>query len=233
MTAARRRGLLLLCFALVCGGLAASQVREREHRAQAAVGPLVPVVVAQHELAPDERLNHRDLAIRRVPARFAPPDGLAEPEPLVGIRTAVGVPAGAYVTATTIQGSGRSAESGALRPGQRAVELAVAGGTALAGAQPGAHVDVLVSAERSDGAGRTFVALENVELIGVRAGGGEAVAEAEATSGPTALATLRVGARQAVYLTAATNFARELRLLIRPPGDRTRVGPLAVEEGGL
>jgi len=28
--------------------------------------------------------------------------------------------------------------------------------------------------------------------------------------------------RQAVYLTAADNFGREIRLLIRPPGDRAR-----------
>jgi hypothetical protein len=39
--------------------------------------------------------------------------------------------------------------------------------------------------------------------------------------------------RQAVYLTAAQNFAREVRLLPRPPGDRRRLGRQAVGEEGL
>jgi pilus assembly protein CpaB len=43
-------------------------------------------------------------------------------------------------------------------------------------------------------------------------------------SGPTALATLRVSVEQAIYLTAADNFAREIRLLPRPPGDHSRAG---------
>jgi hypothetical protein len=30
--------------------------------------------------------------------------------------------------------------------------------------------------------------------------------------------------RQAVYLTAADNFGREIRLLVRPPGDRSTTG---------
>ena len=67
---------------------------------------------------------------------------------------------------------------------------------------------------------------EDVELLGLRAGGEEQAAAADAGAGaaPTALATLRVGARQAVYLTAAANLAGEVRLLVRPPGDRRRVG---------
>jgi hypothetical protein len=38
--------------------------------------------------------------------------------------------------------------------------------------------------------------------------------------------------RQAVYLTAADNFAREIRLLARPPGDRAPAGA-AVSQGEL
>ncbi len=49
----------------------------------------------------------------------------------------------------------------------------------------------------------------------------------------TALATLRVTLRQAVYLTAAQNFAREVRLLSRPAGDSRRSGRTAVEAGSL
>jgi pilus assembly protein CpaB len=226
MTTTRRRGLLLLCFALVCGGLAASQVSERERRAAATLGPLVPVVVAQHDLPADRRLRPGDLSIRHVPARFAPPDALGGATELGGARTAAPVAQGGYLTAGVL--SGGRASAGALRPGERALELPVAGGGALASAEPGARVDVLVTSGREDGAGRTFVALADVELLGLRAASGEG-----GEPGPSFLATLRVSARQAVYLTAAANFVQEVRLLLRPPGDRKRVGAAAVEAGAL
>ena len=215
MTPTRRRGLLLLCFALVCGGLAASQVRDHERRVEAAVGPLVSVVVAHRDIPADRRIEAADLAARRVPARFAPPDALADPAQLAGARTAVPLAVGAYLTAGVL-GAGQPGGGGdGLRPGERAVALRVAG--ALSGAAPGARVDVVVSTESPDGGGRTFVALENVELLGLEG----------------SVATLRATARQAVYLTAATTFAHQIRLLVRPPGDRERIGPAAVRTSGL
>jgi pilus assembly protein CpaB len=217
MTPVRRRGLLLLCFALVCGGLAASQVHERERRAAATLGPLVPVVIARGDLPADRRLRPGDLAVKRMPARFAPPDALGSATEVVGARPTVPVAAGSYLTAGLL-GAGAASDDGALRPGERALELAVAGGAALASAEAGARVDVLVTSGAEEGAGRTFVALENVELL--------ALAE-------PSRATLRVSARQAVYLTAAASFAQGIRLLVRPPGDRKRVGPVAVGASGL
>lgn len=222
MTARRRRGALLLCLALVCGGLAASQVRERERRVEAAVGPLVPAVVAKRALPAGRQLAAGDLATRHLPARFLPPDALPDPAQLAGARVAVAVPAGEFLTAALLgpAGAGHEREPGApLRPGQRAVTVRVAG--SLAGAQPPARVDVLVSSQpgagAGTGAGRTYVALEDVDLLALRG----------------SLATLRVGARQAVYLTAAANFAQEIRLLLRPPGDRRRIGPSVVGADGF
>jgi pilus assembly protein CpaB len=226
MTPVRRRGLLLLCSALVCGGLAASQVHERERRAAATLGPLVPVVVAKRDLPADRRLRPGDLSIRRVPARFAPPDALGAATGLGGARTSVPVARGGYLTAAVLGGG--QASDGALRPGERALELPVTGGEALASAESGARVDVVVTSGREDGAARTFVALENVKLLGLRAAGGE-----EGEPAPSTLATLRVTAREAVYLTAAANFAQEIRILLRPAGDRKRVGAVTVTGGGL
>jgi pilus assembly protein CpaB len=116
---------------------------------------------------------------------------------------------------------------GGLRVGERAVELAVAGGAALtAGAGPGSRVDVLVTTDPHETPGRTFVALEDVELLDLAESGADAPGgDGEgAAARATARATLRVTARQAVYLTAAESFAREIRLLPRPAGDRRRVG---------
>jgi pilus assembly protein CpaB len=228
----RRRALLFLSLALASGGLAASQVGGRVREVEARVGPQVPVVVAARELPAGSELRDDVLATRPVPQRFVPRDALASPTEARGRRTAVPVAAGSYLTASELEGAGEGSRGGALGRGQRAVEIAVAGGEALSqlgGA--GARVDVLVSTERGDSSGRTFLALEDVELLDLREGGG---GDSEGAAGKaTATATLRVTLRQAVYLTAAQNFAREVRLLPRPSGDRGRAGRTAVGAGDL
>jgi pilus assembly protein CpaB len=221
----RRRALVLVSLALACGGLAASQVRAREQALEAQVGRLVPVVVARADVQPGARLAPRLLATRQVPERFAPADALAAPEEVAGQRAAAAIAAGSYVTAGALTGEQADEEAGPpLRAGERALDLTVGGGSELpALAGQAVRVDVLVTTES-----RSFVALENAELLAARAG--EVDAE---HAGPTTLATLRVSQRQAVYLTAAQSFAREIRVLARPPRDRRRGGALAVSEADL
>jgi pilus assembly protein CpaB len=231
----RRRALVLVSLSIASGGLAASHVRARVQAVERSVGPLVPVVAAAQDLPAEAKLRTRDLEVRRVPRRFAPPDALTTPAEAVGLRTAAPLGAGAYVTAGQVEGGGGRPPSGApLRRGERAVEVAVAGGQALAAAGlTGTRVDVLISSEPRDGEGRTMLALENVELLGLREGTAmEEGASAERAS-PSARATLRVTLRQAVFLTAAQNFAREVRLLPRPPGDGRRLGRAAIAAGEL
>jgi pilus assembly protein CpaB len=231
--ARRRRALLLLSLALACGGLAASQVAERVRSVERRVGPMVPVVVTAHDLPADRRIGGGDLAVRRVPERFAPRDALAAASDAAGLRAAVAVPAGTYLTSSQLRRAGGE-PGGGLGRGQRAVEVAMAGGEALAGTvEPGARVDVVVSTEPRDGAGRSFLALEDVELLALRPGTGQAGEGSGARTPPSAVATLRVTLRQAVYLTAAQNFAREVRLFPRPPGDRGRAGRAEIGAGGL
>jgi pilus assembly protein CpaB len=239
----RRRALLLLSLALASGGLAASQVRERVREVERQVGPLVPVVVAKRDLETGTKLATRNpgrlLAVREVPERFAPRDSLAAPEEAGGLRVAVPVAAGAYLTVGQLEPEATRGgdREGALGSGQRALEVAVAGADALA-ASPGGRVDVLVSTEPRAGPGRTFLALEDVALLALRPddGTGEAGAGGGGEgggAGATAVATLRVTLRQAVYLTAAQNFAREVRLLARPGGDGRRLGRASVSAGEL
>jgi pilus assembly protein CpaB len=226
VTARRRRGLLLISIALASGGLAASQVHERERRAARGLGPEVDVLVAARDLPAGTRLARGAVALRRVPARFAPPDGLTSAAGVVGARLAVPARAGAYLSAGAFAGVG-GRDRYALRRGERAVTVEVAGGLADAGPAPGSRVDVLVSTE-GPGGGRTQMALAGAELLQVSAAGaGYSDPAPSASTVPTALATLRVTVRQAIYLTAADNFAREIRLLVRPPGDRSRA------EGGI
>jgi pilus assembly protein CpaB len=240
----RRRAVVLLGLALACGGLAASQVRTRASEVEAEVGPLVPVVVARVPVAAGGRLGAAQLALRQVPERFVPRDALTQPSEAVGQRVAGALAAGGYVTegaltaaAPASRGAG-GAGGGAIRGGERSVEVGVAGGEALAGAPPGTRVDVLVTTEPRGGAaagGRTYLALQDVELLSARpaAGAGGAGAGEGAAAHATTVATLRVTLRQAVFLTAAQSFARELRLLARAPGDRRTARPLEVDAGGL
>jgi pilus assembly protein CpaB len=238
VSARRRRGLLLLALALASGGLAASQVHRRERSVEERVGPLVPVVAAARDLPAGAHLRPGALAARRVPARFVPPDALSSTAGLARARTAVPLAAGSYLTAGHLQGrpGGGASERRPLGRGERALEVAVSGGGALDGTAPGTRVDVIVTTEPHDGAGRSFVALENVELLGLRAGvdgaGYEPDVEGD-TPAEAALATLRVTLRQAVYMTAAENFAREVRVLVRPPGDRSRSSGAVIAEGEL
>ena len=226
--AGRRRAIAVLSLALASGGLAASEVRTRTEELEARVGPLVPAVVAREEIDPGRKLGpkgvRRLLAIRQVPERFRAPDALASPAEAIGLRTAVAVPAGAYVTAAQLEAEGpASGPDAPLRPGERALEVGVRGGESLAAAGgPAARVDVLVTTEPRSGAGRTFLALENVELLALRPG--EAGGRGEGAVAADAVATLRLSVRQAVFLTAAQSFAREVRLLARPASDARRSG---------
>ncbi len=232
----RRRGAVLLLLSLACGGLAASHVHGLERDVEARVGAEVPVVVTAREVAPGAVMRRGALRLARVPARYAPPDGLATVAEAAGLRSATALPRGSYVTVSRLRDTRTERSPGALRRGERAVEVGVAGGASVAGAPPGSRVDVLVSSEPGGGGGRTVVALESVELLGLRDGaGGAGASDARGGVGGAAdgRATLRVTLRQAAYLTAAENFASEVRLLLRPPGERGRSGPVAVGAGEL
>jgi pilus assembly protein CpaB len=219
VTARRRRGLLLLAIALASGGLAGSRVHERERRADERLGPSVHVLVADRDLRAGDRITRDALGLRSVPARFAPPDALGSPQAVLGARTASSVPAGGYLTAGAFAGGGQGDRRPALRRGERAVTVEVTGGSGVADLAPGTRVDVLVSTETAAGGGRTTIALAGAELLAVGPGAPDAAqSSADPSSGPTALATLRVTLRQAIDLTEADNFAREIRLLPRPAG---------------
>lgn len=218
----RRRVAITLALALLSGWLAASDVRSREHSIANSAGPLTSAVVARTYVQAGKRVGSGDLQLERLPARYLPPDALRATADALGLRAAVPVPRGAYVTASALAAPSSSQDGAApaLGPGERALDVNVSntGATELGG--PGARVDVLVTTGKDGGAGRTSLALQDVQLLGVRQGGGD--------QADHLIATLRVTVRQAVYLTAAQNFAQEVRLLPRPAGDRGGAGRLSI-----
>jgi pilus assembly protein CpaB len=219
----------LLGAAAACAGIAASSVSRYTNDVRAQVGPVVPVLQARAHLRAGSPVTAETAAhgfgVTRVPARYAPPGALISASEAVGYRLAVQVERGDYVTARSLVGGGTRAGDGR---GGRTVEVAVAGAASLGDSlQPGTRVDVLITTDRGAGPGRTYVALQDAELVAFSAG------PAGGTEADRATVALRVSLRQAVLLTAAQNFARELRLVPRPEGDRRRLGPVAVSAAGL
>jgi pilus assembly protein CpaB len=228
----RARTVALLGVSLVCAGIAASLVNGYAHDVRAQVGPLVPVVVARSPIARGEELRARNvpslLAIRRVPARFAVPDALHRVSEAVGARALAPVPRGGYVGLAQL-GPPAGETLDEVAAAGRVIEVPVAGATSIEPvARPGSLVDVLVTSDRGAGPPRTYIALQRVELVGLRLGDPDAAFGGGQGRNADGVATLRVGLRQAVMLTAAENFARELRLLPRGRGDRGRIGPVSV-----
>jgi pilus assembly protein CpaB len=200
-----RRGLLLVALSLVLGGLAASDIGRREAALAQRLAPLVDVVVARQGLASGTELGERHLAVRRIPRRYAPPGAATTPSEVLGgvLASAVteGGPVGAGLLAAQPEGV-------PVRRGERAVPLLATGDAEMV--VPGARVDVLITRE-----GGTELALQDVEVLTATPAAGAA----ETAGTPRVAVTLRVRLRQAVKLTEAEAFAREIRLLPRATGD--------------
>ena len=221
MRGSRRRAFVLGGLSLMLGGLAASDVAGREAALERRVGGLVDVVVSRAPIAAGERVRERALAIRRVPRRFAPAGTTGVPQALVGRHAAVDIPADTDLTAGMVGGDDAGPAGPPVGRGERVASVTALGSAELV--VPGSRVDVLVTPEPADGAGgEAVLALEDVEVVAAAAAGEDDAPAAKTAPGPRVVASLRVTLRQAVYLAAAQDFARELRLLPRASGDRAR-----------
>jgi pilus assembly protein CpaB len=236
----RARAIALLGLSAICAGLAASLVNGYARDVRAQVGPLVPTLVARKQIPRGHLFTPASapayLSQRRVPARFAPPHSFRFVREVIGLRVLGPVPTGTYVGAAHLgTAAGRSSRSANISAGGgRLVEVQVVGSGGLEDVlRPGVRVDVLVTSERGPGPPRTYLALQRIELVdfGDRAVG-STVESADAGRGE-AVATLRVSLRQAILLTAAQNFARELRLVPRTVGDGRQMSPIAVSAQDL
>ena len=207
--------MLLTGLALLLGTLAASDVGGREAALKRSLEPLVDIVVAKGEIKAGAVITRGQLGVRRVPSRFAPAVAIDDPASVAGARASVTITAGSDVTRAQLRREGAGLD---LRSGERVVDVVAAGSARVI--VPGVRVDVLVTRER----GGTTLALENAEVLSSRA-------VAADDGSPTKVAAgLRVTVRQAVYLTAAQSFAREIRLLPRAASD-TRGGAEGLSTG--
>ncbi|MCU0313567.1 MAG: SAF domain-containing protein [Solirubrobacteraceae bacterium] len=205
----RRRALVLGGLALLLGALAVSDVAGREAALRRSVGPLTAVLVAREPIARGAVVQAGALAVRRVPARYAPQGRFTAAAQVTGARTAVAIPPGADLHPALLAGAEEALA--AARPGERITRIIAVGSADEL--PPGTRADILITRDAGDGA-RTRLALAGAEVVGARAAPG--LDAGEAAGLPRVALALRVTVRQAVLLTEAQADARELRALPRP-----------------
>lgn len=212
----RARAFAFAVLAVACGVGSAGIASSYRDRVDEQLGDVRPVVTLKRPLAAGTQLGRRIVAraltVREVPARFLPPDAIADPAALAGRRLGSAVPAGSYLLGSHLRsGSGRGREprfDGRRQP----VEVTVSGAGAIAAAGAGrTEVDVVVAGEPvTGGRARVRVAARAVRLVAIAPAD---PAAATAAGGDSWSATLALTRRQALELIEAENFAREIRLI--------------------
>jgi pilus assembly protein CpaB len=212
----RTRALAFLLAAIVCAAFAAALAGRYRSGVAAQYGGLRPVLVAVAELPADRPIGpaeaKRSLAVRRVPAKFAPPGALRRAGDALGRAPAAPLPAGSYVLdAQLVVPRPERPAVPTAGSGRRPVQIRVMGAEALTlgGASPeGSRVDVVVAEQAGLGrSGRTYVAASGVRVLALSGPPGP---------GENWSATLALTRDQALELIGAEGGAREIRLLPRP-----------------
>ena len=233
----RRRAAAMLGAGAVCAGLAVSSVDRYAGEVEARVGRLVPVVVATRDVPRGRMLTppfvSASLSERQVPERFAPPGALRSRAAAVGLEAVSALAPGDYVGAHQLRPArAASGYTEGVAGDARLVEVGIAGARSISQVlRSGALVDVLITTEGGDVASRTFLAVQRVPVVGFEPGTVGAIGDKAADA--DGRVTLRASLRQAVLLTAADNFAREVRLVPRAAGDARRLGPVSVAASRL
>jgi pilus assembly protein CpaB len=199
---------VLAASALVLGGIAASDVADREAALRRGVGPVTPVVFARAPIARGDSIPASSLALRRVPSRYAPQAAFAALAQVAGARAGADIEPGTDVVPALLA-SAEPAYGGAAAPGRRIVRVVAVGSAAEI--TPGTRVDVLATSERRRGG-----ALTRLVLRGSRVAEAQPVESADEGGLPHVALALQVTLRQALRLAQAQAGAGALQALVRP-----------------
>jgi len=209
-----RRGLLWIALALALAAAAAVATM----RVAARPGPTSAVLVARVPIPAGTLLDaaraQQLLALARVPADLRLAGLMRDPGRVLGRRTAAPLSGGEPLTEAALGGAAFG--EAPLAPGERALAIPLGGPAgSVAGVVPGGRVDVIAST--GDGPdGRSVVVASGAEVLAVNVDG----QAAERSQGSGLSVTLRVSLPTALRLSAALNFAREVRVVVRPPGEQ-------------
>lgn len=152
--------------------------------------------------------GRRFLALAPVPEGLALGGLVRDPAQIAGRPLVVPLAPGEPLTDAALGGAPGTGPT-PLAPGERAISVPAAlAGVAATALRPGVRVDVVASTGEGL-TGRSRIVVANVEVLQVGGASGDG---APVEGG----VLLRVSARQALGMTEALDFAREVRLVIRP-----------------
>ena len=231
----RHRHVAMLLAALGCAGLAILSAKgymdeqlaaERERHAKAPV-PMERVIVARRDLRPGDQVNAETMAVRSIPRQYAM-HGTVRPaqfDAFDGARIVAPLAKGEQMLTALLAGRDSAAFSSRLKPGVRALTIAVDEINSISGMlQPGDRVDLYFSARSPDGrrpaAGETTLPLQQNLLVlatgrQIRAGGDERGPAGRAFSS----VTVELAPLDAQRLVVAQRTGR-LTAVLRNPEDR-------------
>ena len=141
-----RSTVVFLVAAAVCAFAAFSVMRGYAARLEAlrpAAGPVVPVLVAAHDVERNATLTASDVEMAELPEAVAPVGALREPSDVIGRITITALAAGEAVTATRLVGGDGGELASLVPPGLRAVPIDVS--AVPDGLVAGDRIDVLAT----------------------------------------------------------------------------------------
>lgn len=217
--------------AIVCGLVAAMLVYRYLQDLKTAYSPdnLMQVVVATENIKKDTVISRSQVKLTQVPAQYVNPAAPHRMENVVGKTAASDITVGEQVLQTRMVTSADKNErlAYAIPRNKRAVTVAVNNISGVAGyVKTGDHVDILATLDISmddQGSGNskafTVLTLQNIEVLAV--GDSLELPDKNKSAGSKSL-TLAVRLEDSLPLVLASERGN-LRLLLRPPVDKTTV----------
>ena len=230
----KRRPVVVLVFALACGGLSAHLARQYL-QAQLSATPAseratAKVAVAARDLPSGSVLRAADVKVIDWPAEMRPPGYVEGGAALVGRELVFPLKANEPILDSKLSGSAVGGLSAVIPRGMRAVSVKVDEVIAVGGfVVPGTRVDVLVTMPaQGDRPSNTRIVLENIKVI---AAGQTYESSEQAKPQETSVITLLVTPSQAEVLTLSSTEG-QVQLALRNASDDSRaVTPGALPDG--
>lgn len=209
----QRRGLVLLAIAALGAVVSFGSVRAYVQDVRTTVGPLAPVLQLAQDVSRYSPLGPDSVRVVMVPSRWLPETVVDDADELTGLVAAADLKAGSYVQADMVGPPPQ------LRPGQRAVLLAVPGDGVAGDVGAGARIDVLAALDkaRTGQASAARVVVNDALVLAVARGEAGADGEQQAGDG-TVRMTLALSADETKKLSWAQSFATRISVSLVGPG---------------
>ncbi len=212
MNPRQRQGLLLVVLSGI--GLVVVFVLIANYAASLAkqVGPKISVVKLAAPLSAYEPVSPNMLTESSVPVKWAPPNAITDPGPLIGLVSRVALPAGTELE------QGMLDQAPSLTPGHREIAVLVDAETGVANQiEPGDLVDIIATFQGSSSGSRSYAEVvvpdAQVLQVGQLAGSGNG-------SVPV---TFSLTPQDVLKVSYAESFAQKVRLSKVAPGTSASV----------